>query len=376
MSQVGKIRFGLVGGGEGAFIGPIHRMAAELDGQAELVCGAFSADPERARRSGVEQYQLPADRCYASYQAMLAGEQERPADKRMQFVIIATPNHLHFPMAQAALASGFAVVCDKPLCLSVQQAEELRDLQQRQHVPFAVTYNYSGYPMVRAARQLVAVGTLGSIRRVQCSYLQGWLAQAQPDNKQAQWRTDPQTAGGAGCFGDIGSHAEQLLSFVTGLSITRLCADLNTFVPDRALDDDGTVMLQFAGGAKGVLTASQIAVGCENDLSLAVYGERGSLEWRQAEANSLLVHELDQPLRVHRAGGPGSTAAVAPTRLPAGHPEGYIEALATLYQEFISELQGLGPGDYPGLEDGVRGMQFIEKVVESSTRGAQWVDVA
>jgi len=377
MADNGKLRFGLVGGGEGAFIGQVHRMAAELDGQAQLVCGAFASDPQRALRSGQQIYHLPPQRCYATYSEMFSAELALAPEQRMQFVIIAVPNHLHYPVAEAALLAGFDVVCDKPLTMDLQQALQLQQLQARQQRAFAVTFNYSGYPMIRQARDLVASGALGKLRRVSCSYLQGWLATDQPQNKQAQWRTDPQRAGAAGCFGDIGSHAENLLSYVSGLSVQRLCADLSSFVPGRALDDDGNVLLQMQGGARGVISASQIATGVENDLSLQIYGESGSLQWHQAQANSLTVRWLDQPAQLFRTAGAGlAPAAQQASRLPAGHPEGYLEAFAEIYRCFFAELRGQASGGYPTLADGVRGMRFIEKVVASASAGATWVEMA
>jgi predicted dehydrogenase len=369
---------GMIGGGEGAFIGPIHRMAAELDGRVELVCGAFSADAERSRRSGVSRYGLDVARCYADWRQMLEREAALPRDRRMHFVTIVTPNHLHFPAARDALLAGFDVVCDKPLCLDVEQAEALVDMARAHQRRFAVTYNYTGYPMVRQARALVAQGALGPIRRVVCEYLQGWLATDQRGNKQADWRTDPARAGAAGCFGDIGAHCENLVRYVSGLRIDRVCADLSSFVPGRSLDDDGNVLLRFAGGARGVMLVSQVAAGEENGLCLRVYGERGGLVWRQQEPNSLQVLHHAAPAEVFRTGGSGlAPAAVAATRLPAGHPEGYLEAFAVLYRAFAAEaLDDTGaPVDYPTLEDGLWGMRFLAAVVDSAGRGSAWVDV-
>ncbi len=370
-----KLRFGLVGGGYGAFIGQVHRMAAELDGLAELVCGAFSSDPERSQRAGVDIYKLPGPRSYPSFEAMFAGEQQLPAQQRMDFVIIATPNHMHYPIASAALDGGFHVMCDKPVTFSLSEALALQQQIQHSGLTFGLTHNYTGYAMVREARQLVRSGAIGEIRRVYCEYLQGWLAQAEPDNKQAQWRTDPNRAGVAGCFGDIGSHAENLLSFVTGLQIEELCADLTTFVDGRELDDDGNVLLRMQGGAKGTISASQIALGKENDLRLQVFGTKASLEWQQADANSLIVRYSDKPMAVHRSGWAGtSEVSVAATRLPAGHPEGYLEAFAQLYKDFCLTLLGDESAEvFPTIVDGVRGMRFIEQVVASSKAGGQWV---
>jgi predicted dehydrogenase len=372
---VAKLKFGLVGGGYGAFIGQVHRIAAELDGLAELVCGAFSADPERAQKAGIELYNLPAARAYPSFNAMFAAEQLLPADERMNFVIIATPNHMHFPIAREALQSGFHVMCDKPVTFSLDEALQLQGVIQQSNLVFGLTHNYTGYAMVREARELVSSGVLGTIRRASCEYLQGWLARAESNNKQAQWRTDPARAGVAGCFGDIGSHAENLLSFVTGLEIEQLCADLSTFVDGRQLDDDGNVLLRLHGGAKGVISASQIALGKENDLRLQVYGTKASLEWQQADANSLVVRYADKPIALHRTGGVGTTAvAMNSTRIPAGHPEGYLEAFAQLYKEFCLTLLGdESAGSFPTIVDGIRGMRFIERVVASSNAGGQWL---
>jgi len=368
-----KWRFGLVGGGEGAFIGRVHRIAAELDGLAQLVCGAFSSDPERSRRSGLGIYGLTDERCYATYQAMFEAESDR--DNGMDFVVIATPNHTHFPIAAHALDAGFHVVCDKPVGISVDEAEVLRDLVGAKNLQFALTHNYTGYPMVREARDMITSGELGEVRRVSCEYLQGWLHEAQDDNKQAQWRTDPERSGVAGCFGDIGSHAENLVRYITGLEIESLCADLTAFVPGRALDDDGNVLVRYKGGARGVISASQIAVGKENDLKIQVFGGAGGIEWSQTEPNSLIVRWADRPYEVRRTGwaGTGERSQEA-ARLPAGHPEGYLEGFAEVYRNFYLTLDG-GEGDYPDITDGVLGMRFIAKVVESSYAGAIWVEV-
>ena len=372
---VAKLKFGLVGGGHGAFIGQVHRMAAELDGLAELVCGAFSSDPVQSRSAGVDIYHLPAARSYPSFNEMFQIEQQLPAAQRMDFVVVATPNHLHFPIAQQALQSGFHVMCDKPVTFSLHEALELQRLIQSTDLTFGLSHNYTGYAMVREARELVRSGALGSIRRVSCEYLQGWLARPEAHNKQAQWRTDPTRAGVAGCFGDIGSHAENLVSYVTGLEIAELCADLTTFVDGRELDDDGNVLMRFHGGAKGVISASQIAIGKENDLRLQVFGTRAGLEWQQGDANTLLVRYADNPAAVHRSGGAGTQAkSISATRIPAGHPEGYLEAFAQLYKDFcLTLLDDSAAGDFPTIVDGVRGMRFIEQVVASSNAGGNWL---
>ncbi len=371
-----KLRFGMVGGGEGAFIGPVHRMAAELDGMAELVCGAFSSDPQRSQDSGQQRYHLPAERCYGSYAQLFAQEARLPLEQRMQFVVIATPNHLHFPVASAALQAGFHVVCDKPLTHDLKEALALQDMVKNTGHSFALTHNYTGYPMVREARALVMSGVLGRIRRVSCEYLQGWLATDLPDNKQAAWRTDPAQAGAAGCFGDIGSHGQNLMEFISGQTVASVCADLSSFVPGRALDDDGNVLVRFDGGARGVLSASQIAVGKENDLQIQVFGEYGGLQWAQSDANSLIVRWLDRPYEVRRTGGSGTgVASMAATRIPAGHPEGYLEAFAEIYRNFCLHLNGQPHHGFPTVAEGVRGMRFLAAVVASAAQGSVWRDV-
>ncbi|MEZ5549444.1 MAG: Gfo/Idh/MocA family oxidoreductase [Pseudomonadales bacterium] len=376
-----KVRMALVGGGEGAFIGPVHRMAAELDGHITLVAGAFSNDAQRSIRSGTGLYGLPAERCYPDYQTMFAAQATLPPAERIDFVTIATPNHLHAPIAHAALDAGLHVVCDKPVTHRLADALALRERLVKTDRLFALTYNYSGYPMVREARALIQAGRLGSIRKVVCEYFQGWLAEdvESRGNRQAEWRTDPERSGAAGCFGDIGSHAQHLLEFVSGCVVGSLCADLSTFVPGRRLDDDGTVLLRFDNGAKGVLMASQIAVGEENNLRLRVYGDKGALAWSQMEPNSLTLRWPDHSMQTLRTGGPGgSPAGSAVTRLPAGHPEGYLEAFAALYRNFAQDVlrveRGASPErDYPGVEDGVRSLQFIETAVASSSANGDWL---
>lgn len=381
-----KLRMGLVGGGEGAFIGAVHRFAAELDGQIELSCGAFSSDPERSQKAGVALYGLPQARSYASFEEMIAGESGLPEDQRMHFVVIATPNHVHFPVAKAALEGGFHVMSDKPVTFDLDQARLLRELVAEKDLLFGVTHNYTGYPMVKEARYLVQSGALGEIRRVSVEYIQGWLSERleTEGNKQADWRTDPERSGAAGCMGDIGTHGENLVEYVTGLQIQSLCADLTTFVPGRHLEDDGNVLLRFGNGARGVLSASQIAVGEENGLRLRIYGEHGGLEWMQMEPNSLIVRWPDRPYEVRRTGGPGvGEESTLATRLPAGHPEGFLEAFAVLYRNFAGAVRARIDGreateqelDFPTIDDGVRGMAFIDAVVSSSNGGATWVDV-
>ena len=380
-----RLRMGLVGGGEGAFIGAVHRIAAELDGRIELVCGAFSSDPSRSKRFGQELYDLPPNRSYGTFNEMVTEELRLPTEERMHFVVIAVPNHLHFPVAETSLQAGFHVVSDKPVTFDLGEARTLRALAAEKDLLFGLTHNYTGYPMVKEARELIKAGALGSIRRVIVEYIQGWLAERleTQGNKQAIWRTDPRFSGSAGCMGDIGTHGENLLEYVTGLEIDSLCADLTTFVPGRLLEDDGNVLLRFSNGARGVLLASQIAVGEENGLKLRVYGERASLEWVQTDPNSLVVRWPDRPFEVRRTGGPGvSEAATAATRLPAGHPEGFLEAFALLYRNFAAALEARLAGrdptseelDFPTIDDGVRGMAFIDAVVDSSKRGGVWTD--
>jgi predicted dehydrogenase len=367
---------GMVGGGRGAFIGAVHRMAATLDGAIELAAGAFSADPEKSRLSGRDLF-LPEERVYGSYREMIEKEKALAAGERIDFVVIVTPNDEHFPPAKAALLAGFPVMCDKPLALNLGEARELRDLVRKSGLLFGLTHNYSGYPMVKEARRRVAAGDLGAIRRVVAEYAQGWLASPLEarGQKQASWRTDPARAGASCCVGDIGTHAAHLVEYVTGLRIEELASELTTFVPGRSLDDDASVLLRLEGGARGLLWASQIAIDEENGLSLRVYGEKGSLEWGQEEPNTLVLKWPDRPREVVRAGvnyGRLSREALGASRLPAGHPEGYIEAFANLYREFAAALHDGGKPDVPSVEDGVRGMAFIEACVESSKAGGRF----
>jgi predicted dehydrogenase len=372
---------GMVGGGRGAFIGGVHRMAAALDGHIDLVCGAFSSDSERSRLSGQDFY-LPEDRVYDSYSEMILTEKSLPAEVRMDFVSIVTPNHMHFGPAKMALENGFHVVCDKPLCLTRKEAEELVTLVQQTGLIFALTHNYTGYPMVKQAKAMIRKGELGTIRKVVVEYPQGWLStllEADASAKQAIWRTDPNQSGAAGSMGDIGTHAENLAEYVTGLKIKEMCADLSIFVPGRKLDDDGNVLLRFDNGAKGVLHASQISNGEENNLNIRVYGEKGGLAWRQMEPNTLTVIYQDKPSTIYRTGWAGlEREAIAHTRIPAGHPEGYLEAFANIYRNVAFCIQARLTGedvdplytDFPSVEDGLRGMNFVEKVVSSN---GQWV---
>lgn len=376
------LRLGMIGGGQGAFIGAVHRIAARLDGEGATIAGAFSSTPERARESG-RALGIADDRNYGSWQEMLEVESNRPPEERIDIVSIVTPNHVHYPVAKAFTEAGFHVVCDKPLVLNSEQADNLiRSVRQHDTV-FAVTYNYTGYPLVKEARELVRAGRLGEIRKVLLEYNQGWLAQRieAEGAKQAEWRTDPSRSGIAGAMGDIGSHAESLVSTVTGLTVSDICADLNTFVSGRALDDDANLLLRFSSGAKGVLVASQVAVGEENALTLRVYGTEGSLSWEQQKPNELLLYAEGEPERVLRRGNPYlSAAAQAATRLPSGHPEGFLEAFANLYRNVIRTVharkEGREPGefdlDFPTVLDGARGVHFIEKTVESAASDRKW----
>jgi predicted dehydrogenase len=380
-----KLRMGMVGGGKGAFIGAVHRMAANLDGEIELVCGAFSSDPQKSKETG-EDLHLPADRVYGSFEEMIRKEKELPEGVRMDFISIVTPNHMHFPPAKLALENGFHVVCDKPVTFTLEEARELEKIVEKSGLLFALTHNYTGYPMVKEARDMVKSGKLGKIRKVVVEYPQGWLATKVEDtgSKQAGWRTDPSKSGKAGAMGDIGTHAENLAEYITGLKITELFADLTTFVEGRLLDDDGHVLLRFNNGAKGILMASQVSVGEENGLNIRVYGEKAGLKWRQEEPNTLIVTHLDKPVEYLRTGsGNLSTAAKTATRIPAGHPEGYLEAFANIYKYFAIALRARLTGkepqkeylDFPTVKDGVRGMIFIDSVVESSKNGEKWYKV-
>ena len=377
-----KIRMGMVGGGRDAFIGAVHRMAAALDGHIELVCGAFSSDPERSRASGADFY-LPANRVYGDFHEMMAAEAKLPAGERMDFVSIVTPNNVHFPVAKAALEAGFHVLSDKPMTFDLAEARELAALVERTGLQFGLTHNYTGYPMVKEARHMVRSGAIGAVRKVVVEYPQGWLASLieSEGQKQASWRTDPARAGASSCMGDIGTHAENLMEYITGLEIAELCADLSTMVDGRQLDDDGNVLVHLDNGARGVLYASQISAGEENPLTIRIYGELAGLEWRQEEPNTLTVKWGDRHREVRRTGvGELSAASAAHTRLPAGHPEGFVEAFANLYRNYALALQARLAGeqpaaehlDFPTVHDGVRGMAFITACVASSASDQKW----
>ncbi|CAF1316913.1 unnamed protein product, partial [Didymodactylos carnosus] len=371
----GKLRMGMIGGGPGAFIGYVHRLVACMDGEIELVCGAFSSHPSKSEEMG-QKLNLPSNRVYSSYLEMIEKESKLAENERMNFVSIVTPNHLHFDPACKALEHGFDVVLDKPMTFSFDQALKLKQILA-EHSPkrtFCLTHTYTGYPMVKQARQMILAKQFGKIRKVYVEYPQAWLS-TNVDNKQAQWRTDPQQSGLSGCMGDIGTHAFNLAEYISGLKVTQVSADLNTVVDGRKLDDDGSVLLKFDNGASGVLFASQICAGEENNVKIRVYGELGGIEWQQQDANSLMVKWLNKPTEIYRTGGGYlSTYATHNTRIPSGHPEGYLEAFANHYRNFALTVKAKHRGenateewlDFPGIEDGIRGMLFIEKCVENS----------
>lgn len=376
-----KLKMGMVGGGRDAFIGAVHRMAARLDGRIELVAGAFSSDAAKSRASG-EDLGLDPSRVYPDYETMAAAEAKLPESERIDFVSIVTPNHVHFPPAKTFLEAGFHVVCDKPMTYDLAEAKALRDLVKSTGKVFALTHNYTGYPMVKEARELVRNGDLGKILKVVAEYPQGWLIQPidAEGQKQAAWRTDPSKTGASSCIGDIGTHAENLGRYITGLEIDELCADFTTFVPGRRLEDDGNLLLRYQGGARGVLYASQVSVGEENNLSVRVYGTKASLEWHQEHPNELTVKYPDAPRKIYRRGnGYVSDIAKRFTRLPFGHPEAFIEAFANVYLEAARAIEAVKEGksipadvDYPTVEDGVLGMAFIATAVASAQNGSTW----
>ncbi|MDE2302541.1 MAG: Gfo/Idh/MocA family oxidoreductase [Sphingomonadales bacterium] len=365
-----RLRMGMIGGGPGAFIGPVHRLAAEMDREIELVAGAFSSDAARSREAGAA-YRIDPARAYGDVAAMLAAERSRKDG--IDFVAIVSPNHHHLPAAKAALASGLPVICDKPLTATMAEAEELARLVEEAKLPFAVTYTYSGYPLVREARARIAAGALGTIRKVVVEYPQGWLAGGAA-GKQAEWRIDPSRAGLGGCIGDIGVHGFQLAEFVTGLKVSEMLADLGSVVPGRVLDDDCSILLRFENGARGVLLASQIEVGEMNALRIRAYGDKGGLVWKQETPGTLTLHSLDgRSELIHAGGSQLGPDALARTRTPNGHPEGYLEAFANLYRDFAALLHGEGAPLLPGIAEGLRGMRFIATAVEASRNAAGWV---
>jgi predicted dehydrogenase len=383
-----KLRMGMVGGGFGAFIGDIHRRASRIDGHIELVAGAFDINPEKGRQMGAE-LGLDPTRVYADYKEMLAKESALPEDKRIDFAVVATPNNWHFPIAKAFLEAGFNVMCEKPMTLNVTEAKELQDVVIKSGKTFGLMHNYTGYPMVKLARDLAQGGRLGKLRKVVVCYPQGWMAKPieKAGQMQASWRTDPKQSGAAGCLGDIGTHCENLAEYITGLKITQVCADLTAFVEGRKLDDDGNVLLRFEDGVHGVLHCSQISIGEENGLTIWVYGSEGAIEWHQEHPNQLLFKQLDKPVEIWGRGNP-YVAAVSPaaargTRIPAGHSEGFLEAFANIYANFADTIlqreDGKQPddivSDFPSVNEGVRGLAFIEACVASAKSDCKWVEL-
>ncbi|MCX6202653.1 MAG: Gfo/Idh/MocA family oxidoreductase [Bacteroidetes bacterium] len=380
-----KLRMGMVGGGKDAFIGAIHRLAANMDGLIELCCGALSINPDIAKDSGASLF-LPEHRTYLTYDEMITKESQLPASERMDFVTIVTPNFAHFAPAMMALDHGFHVVIEKPIAFTLDEAKQLHQKVQETGLTLCLTHTYSGYPLVKQARAMVADNVFGKIRKVWVEYPQGWLSKLseREGNAQAAWRTDPKKSGKAGCMGDIGTHAAHLAEYITGAQITQLCADLNAMVEGRMLDDDGNVLLQFSNGARGVLMASQVAAGEENALKIRIYGEKGGLEWAQHDPNTLLVKWLDAPTQILRAGGNYgdrlSKYAIHNSRTPGGHPEGYLEAFANIYRNFAltlsAKIDGTTPTpemlDFPNTNDGLRGMAFIDNVVASGASDQKW----
>ncbi|HMP76461.1 MAG TPA: Gfo/Idh/MocA family oxidoreductase [Kiritimatiellia bacterium] len=375
-----KLRMGMVGGGRDAFIGAVHRMAANLDGQVELVAGCFSSDAAKSKASGEDLF-LDPKRVYTSYEDMAAKEAALPAEARIDFVSIVTPNHLHAPVATAFLRKGFHVVCDKPMTTTLAEAVALREEVRKSGKVFALTHNYTGYPMVKQAREFVRSGAIGDILKVVAEYPQGWLLDAieQEGQKQAAWRTDPARAGASCCIGDIGTHAENLGRYITGLEIDALCAHFTTFIPGRQLEDDGNLLVKYKGGAVGILYASQISTGEENNLAIRIYGTKGFLAWQQEHPNELKFQPKGEPARILRRGnGYVGDAAKKFTRLPAGHPEAFIEAFANIYLEAVAHIRDAidgkngGAYDHPTVDDGVYGMAFIESAVASAASDSKW----
>jgi predicted dehydrogenase len=376
---------GMVGGGKDAFIGAIHRHAAGIDGLIELVCGALSINPDIAKDSGKSLF-LPESRTYLTFEEMITKESQLPAEERMDFVTIVTPNFAHFAPAKMAMEHGFDVVIEKPIAFTLDEAKELKKIQEATGRVLCLTHTYSGYPLVKQARQMITAGKLGKVRKVWVEYPQGWLSKLseREGNAQAAWRTDPKRSGKSGCMGDIGTHCAHLAEYISGLKISQICADLNVMVEGRMLDDDGNVLLKFENGAAGVLMASQVAAGEENGIKIRVYGEHGGLEWAQHEPNTMLVKWLDQPTQIYRAGGNYgdrlSSFATHNSRTPGGHPEGYLEAFANIYRNFALTVGCIKDGttptpemlDFPGVEDGIRGMAFIDNVVLSAQSEQKW----
>ncbi len=378
-----KIRMGMIGGGPGSFIGEVHRLAARLDGLVELVSGVFTRDRETTLKLGRE-LGISEDRLYSSYLEMIKEESELPKTERIDFITIVTPNFLHFDPAKQALENGFHIFLEKPISMTLTEALKLKELAAKSNLKLALAHGYTGYPMVKQAKAMIAGGEFGKIRKIYVEYPQGWLSNPieNEGNVQAAWRVDPNRSGIAGSMGDIGTHAANLAEYVSGLKITKVCADLNIVVEDRPLDDDGAVLLKFDNGASGVLMVSQIAAGEENGVKIRVYGEKGGIEWKQEENNSLLVKWLDKPMQVIRTGGPDNLPmALHNQRIPAGHPEGFIEAFANIYRNFSRSIDAINEGktpkpewlDFPDAEDGVREMLFVEKVIESGKSSEKWI---
>ena len=382
-----KIRMGMIGGGTGAFIGSVHRIAARIDGHIELVCGAFSSSPEKSKETGQELY-LPEERVYTTWQEMILQEAQRKEGDRMDMVSIVTPNHLHAAPAIMALEHGFAVICDKPLCLSTREALEIKEAVKKSGLPFALTHTYTGYPMVKQARHMIASGELGPVRKVVVEYPQGWLTEKLEDEgqKQATWRSDPTKAGKAGAYGDIGTHAANMAEYVSGLSIIKVLSQMSKVVEGRLLDDDSSALLEFEGGVPGVLICSQVSAGEENALKVKVYGTKGGVEWCQEDENTLRVKRYGAPNQIYRTGVDNSylaEAALVHARVPSGHPEGYLEAFANIYRNFAMAVRAHFSGsahnpvyDFPDIDDGVHGMALVDAMVESTSSANQWIEVA
>jgi len=383
-----KLRMAMVGGGHGAFIGDVHRKAARMDGKIEIVAGTFSTNLTKNKQMG-EELKLNPSRVYSDFNEMLAEEAALPTDERIDFVTITTPNNWHFPIAKASLEAGFNVMCEKPMTMTVEEAIELEQIVKESGKTFGLMHTYSGYPMVKLAKDLVKQGEIGKVRKVVVRYVQGWLAKAieKEGQVQASWRTDPKQSGAAGCIGDIGTHAANLAEYITGAKITDICADITAFVDGRILDDDGNCLLKMENGIKGILNSSQISIGEENGLRIWIYGSRGGLEWYQEHPNQLLVKPLDKPTEIWSRGNEyvnnRSEAAARNSRIPAGHPEGYLEAFANHYANFADTILAKEAGetpdevmlDFPDVTDGVDGMVFIEKVVESSKSDQKWIKI-
>ena len=381
-----RLKMGMVGGSLTSFIGVVHRMASALDNKIELACGAFTADIEQAALAG-EAYHIDSKRVYGSYQELFEKEKQLPDGERMDFVCIVTPNFLHYPIAKMALENGFHVVCEKPMTITSKEAKNLVELVEESGLLFTLTHPYTAYPLVKQAKFIVAQGALGKIRKVVVEYPQGWLTTAleKTGHQQASWRTDPKKSGKSGSVGDIGVHAQQLAEYITGQHISEVCADLTTFVEDRLLEDDANVLIRFDGGAKGILYASQVSVGEENNLSIRVYGEKGSLAWKQQEPNSLVLNLIDKPMQILRAGDKANLCeeAIKNTRLPMGHPEGLIEAFANIYSNFADAVNAYNQKsgtdhsnfDFATVHDGLRGMRFIDAVIESAETNVKWIKI-